>query len=320
MTGQGSVFISYSSKNRGFVNRITSTLEHMGVKYWKAPEMIPAGSSYAREIPQAIQNCAIFLLVLSKTSQNSIWVEKEIDSAICNRKVIIPFQIEEMELNDTFRFYLNNVQMISYPDNEDGAFQELKRQLSQLMPPPEKGPEADSLRDGDGAPQMVAKGEPHAQAGDPHNRILSIETRDNPAEKNRGKSNALRMNRIPLACQYCGCKELRNVSMGTFRCVRCGRDNFDDYQTVRNYLERVGASSAQEIERDTGVPRRIIEYFFRDEYLEIPLNSQVRVPCERCGAPIRTGTLCDKCKEEAKKAAGAKSSSGAYRGSWHFQV
>lgn len=314
MTDQGSVFISYSTRNRGFVDRITSILEHMGVKYWKAPEMIPAGSSYAKEIPQAIQNCAVFLLVLSETSQKSIWVEKEIDSAICNRKVIIPFQIEEMELNDTFRFYLNNVQMISYPDNKDGAIQELKRHLSQLMPSPEKGPETDGFKGGDEAPQMVAKGEPYAQEADLHHRILSIETWNNPAEKRSGRSNGLRMNRIPLACQYCGCKELRNVSMGTFCCVRCGKDNFDDFQTVRNYLERVGASSAQTIERDTGVPRRIIEYFFRDEYLEIPINSPVRLPCERCGAPIRTGTLCDRCKMEGTSAGAG----GSYRGSWHF--
>lgn len=314
MAGQGSVFISYSSRNRGFVSRIITTLENMDVRYWKAPEMIPAGSSYAREIPQAIQNCAIFLLVLSKTSQESIWVEKEIDSAICNRKVIIPFQIEEMELNDTFRFYLNNVQMISYSEMGDSAFQELKQQLKQLMPMPEKSPAREDAKGGAQAPQMVIKKNPYEGDGDPRNRILSIETGYVKGEgKNRGNTNALRMNRIPLACQYCGCKELRNVTMGTFRCVRCGRDNYDDYQTIRNYLEKMGASTAQEIERDTGVPRRIIEYFFRNEYLEIPKGSPVRVPCEKCGAPIRTGVLCEKCKQEKN---GYESRSS--RGSWHF--
>ena len=120
------------------------------------------------------------------------------------------------------------------------------------------------------------------------------------------------MNRIPLACQYCGCKDLQNVTIGTYRCVRCGRDNYDDFQTIRNYLEKAGATSATVIERETGVPRRIIEYFFRDEYLEIPKNSPVRVPCAVCGAPIRTGTLCENCKADPQKRQQADR-----KGKWH---
>ena len=126
MAQEHSVFISYSSRDSEFVKRIIKQLDQIGVSYWKAPEMIPAGSSYAREIPKAIQQCSLFLLVLSPTSQDSIWVEKEIDNAICNRKTIIPFEIREVVLNDTFRFYLNNVQMISFAHNPEGAFDDLR--------------------------------------------------------------------------------------------------------------------------------------------------------------------------------------------------
>ncbi|MGN0153363.1 MAG: TIR domain-containing protein [Lachnospiraceae bacterium] len=300
MEDKNSVFISYSSKDRGFVNQIVDELEKMGVSCWRAPEMIPAGSSYAKEIPQAIQNCNVFLLVLSPNSQNSIWVEKEIDSAICNRKTIIPFQIKTVQLNDTFRFYLNNVQMISYIDNPNQAFTELRQQICQLMPELDSGEQVsdESAKTADGS----------------NKRILSIAAnqKGNPNGKYGRSSNALRINRIPLVCQYCGGEELDNITMGTYRCVQCGRDNYDDFQTIRNYLEKAGATSAFIIERDTGVPRRIIEYFFRDEYLEIPKNSPVRVPCERCGAPIRTGTLCDNCKADPKN-----QSSDGRKGRWH---
>ena len=71
MAQEQSVFISYSSRDAEFVKRIIKQLDRMGVSYWKAPEMIPAGSSYAREIPKAIQKCSVFLLVLSPTSQDS---------------------------------------------------------------------------------------------------------------------------------------------------------------------------------------------------------------------------------------------------------
>lgn len=300
MADKKSVFISYSSKDGEFVNRIVTELKKMGICYWKAPEMIPAGSSYAKEIPQAIQNCSIFLLVLSPNSQDSIWVEKEIDSAICNRKTIIPFQIKDVELNDTLRFYLNNVQMISCIDNPKQAFDELKQQICKLMP----GIVGEDTLDED-IVELEEK---------PKGRVLSIEpsTKNSMSGRNKRNSNALRMNRIPLECQYCGHKELENVTMGTYRCLSCGKDNYDDFQTIRNYLEKAGATSAIVIERDTGVPRRIIEYFFRNEYLEIPKNSSVRVPCERCGAPIRTGTLCDSCKTDSNR-----QNLTGQKGRWH---
>lgn len=310
MSNQNSIFISYSSKDIKFVERIMEELEKIGATYWKAPEMIPAGSSYAREIPQAIQNCGVFLLVLSPTSQDSIWVEKEIDSAICNRKTIIPFEVKEVELNDTFRFYLNNVQMISYADNPMKAFVDLKQQLCQLLPeldvknnPVE---EEDVLGQDSNVTAIMRKS---AESTEETKKETGAESR---GDKNDRSSNALRMNRIPIACQYCGCKELIKESMGTFRCERCGRNNYDDYQTIRNYLQKAGATSAIVIERATGVPRRIIEYFFREEYLEIPKNSPIRLSCERCGAPIRTGTLCDKCKMGPEQR-----SKNDRNGAWH---
>jgi hypothetical protein len=94
--------------------------------------------------------------------------------------------------------------------------------------------------------------------------------------------------------------------------MQCGKDNYDDFQTIRNYLNRVGNASAAAIERDTGVPKRIIQYFFQDEFLEIPTSSAIRVPCQKCGAPIRTGRFCEDCK---KKETEKPKSEG--KASWH---
>lgn len=290
MANKKSVFVSYSSEDRKFVNTIVQMMKEEKIAYWKAPEMIPAGSSYAREIPRAIKECEVFLLVLSRTSQKSIWVEKEIDSAISHRKTIIPFQIDDIPLSDTFKFYLNNVQMISYDTYKEEALDDLKRQLIQLM------------GDKDVASRSTVQMEPVKQSV-PRRRTARA-----------ADSNALRMNRIPLECDHCGSKLLENVTMGTYRCHQCGKDSYDDFQTIRNYLEIVGTAPAAVIERNTGVPKKVIDYFFRDEYLEIPKSSPVRVPCERCGAPIRTGTLCDACKNS--KGSDTKRSNDR-RGSWH---
>ena len=318
MANRKTVFVSYSSEDRKLVNTIVNMMKDEGISYWKAPEMIPAGSSYAREIPRAIKDCEVFLLVLSRTSQKSIWVEKEIDSAISHRKTIIPFQIDDIPLNDTFRFYLNNVQMISYALDGAIAMDDLKEQLSQLVKEP-----VDTGLTGQAVIEETAAGvDKGASATDKGSVMVTRQevkeeaVRQFPKRSTTRKadSNALRMNRIPLECDYCGSKLLENITMGTYRCCDCGKDSYDDFQTIRNYLEIVGTAPAAVIERNTGVPKRIIEYFFRDEYLEIPKNSPVRVPCERCGAPIRTGTLCDACKNLKGKDTKPKNDR---RGSWH---
>ena len=95
MAYDGKIFISYSSKDSEFVEKILNILERAQIEYWKAPEMIPAGSNYAKEIPKAIQACEACLFVVSKDSQESIWVEKEIDSMINFRKHLIPIKIDD---------------------------------------------------------------------------------------------------------------------------------------------------------------------------------------------------------------------------------
>ena len=240
---QSTVFVSYSSKNIEVANYIVSRLQKLNISYWKAPEMIPAGSSYAKEIPRAIQNCQIVLLVLSKASQESIWVEKEIDSAICNRKVIIPFQIEEMELNDTFRFYLNNVQTVMYYQDKEEAFKMLRAKLA-----------------------PVATEEEFRKDTEPQAHIVEL-NKVTGSRRKSGDVNALRTNRIPVVCKFCGCKELEHTSLGIYKCIRCNGENYDDYQTIRKYIERKGRASYIEIERETGIPRRIIDNCLKEGYL-----------------------------------------------------
>ena len=120
------VFISYSSKEYETANIVRQSLKSNGIKCWMAPESIPVGSNYSREIPKGIRESHIFLLILSSSSQDSIWVSREIDQALNERKTIIPFQIEDFKLNDSFNFYLSQVQRIA-------AFSELQESLNKLV-------------------------------------------------------------------------------------------------------------------------------------------------------------------------------------------
>ena len=100
------VFISYSSKDFERVNRIKEILETNGISCWMAPQCIPAGSNYAREIPAAIKNCKVFLLMLTSRSQESQWVPKELSLALSEGKCVLPFMLENCALTEMFNFYL----------------------------------------------------------------------------------------------------------------------------------------------------------------------------------------------------------------------
>jgi len=356
-----SVFISYCSKNRRYIEKMTQMLDKMGITYWIAPDMIPAGSNYAREIPGAIRQCEVFLLVLSKESQQSIWVEKEIDSAINYRRTIVPFQIDDEPLSEMFRFYLNNVQTIYCVNRPQEAIEELKDRLRNLLDIPRDislpeikktenkkdrdAKEAEGRKDRDAkeaegkkdrdekeAEEKKDRGAKEAEDKkdrDPKKTENKIDrgAKEDKSEKNsknteytkytqetedretsRGRRESfLRASGIPTKCQFCG-GDLKMISKGVYRCRKCGKENYDYLRRVQNFLRKNGAKPAIVIERETGVPRKIIEQLLEQEYLEIPKLEPIRLSCIKCGAPIRTGTLCDYCKRKESRTIKEKTS------------
>ena len=108
------VFISYSSKEANQANEIVTALETRGIKCWVAPRDIHVGSNYTKDIPSAIQECPCFLLVLSRESQKSKWVNKELTRAINQDKRIMPLMIENFSINESFEFLLEDVQTRPY--------------------------------------------------------------------------------------------------------------------------------------------------------------------------------------------------------------
>lgn len=100
------VFISYSTKETKKAEAVLNILEKNGIACWMAPRDISAGSNYTREIPVAIRGCQVFLLILSENAQNSTWVPRELEVAVNCGKVIIPFMVEDFQLNDEFNFLL----------------------------------------------------------------------------------------------------------------------------------------------------------------------------------------------------------------------
>lgn len=130
MITNADVFISYSSKDFTNVSAIKSVLEINNIKCWMAPSSIPIGSSYANEIPVAIRNCRMFLLMLSTRSQESQWVQKEVSLALGYGKTVLPFMLENCELTESFNFFLTDVQRYNAYESQSEILKELIDRIS----------------------------------------------------------------------------------------------------------------------------------------------------------------------------------------------
>jgi TIR domain-containing protein/pentapeptide repeat protein len=76
-----SYFLSYSTKDEAFAQRLHSRLCDEGLRVWFAPEDVPGGKKLHEPSDEAIRVSDKLLLVLSPTSLNSAWVKTEIRQA-----------------------------------------------------------------------------------------------------------------------------------------------------------------------------------------------------------------------------------------------
>jgi hypothetical protein len=76
-----SCFISYSSKDQLFAERLYADLQARGVRCWFAPHDVQGGKKLHEQIDNAIQMHERLLLILSPDSINSEWVKTEIAKA-----------------------------------------------------------------------------------------------------------------------------------------------------------------------------------------------------------------------------------------------
>lgn len=116
------IFVSYSSKESCMADYICRRLEMEGLSCWIAHRNIPVGSDYSEQIPDAIANCKVFLLLMSEHAQKSKYVVRELNEAVDHEKVVIPFYIKETQLDNKFQFFLKRYQHIEgyyYPTEEE---------------------------------------------------------------------------------------------------------------------------------------------------------------------------------------------------------
>ncbi len=76
-----SCFISHSSKDRPFAQRLHDDLESKGVHCWFAPEDLKIGDHYRERIKESIRSYEKLVLILSEYAVQSDWIETEVEAA-----------------------------------------------------------------------------------------------------------------------------------------------------------------------------------------------------------------------------------------------
>ena len=126
------VFISHDCDDAGRVAKYVKLLESNGVPCWIAPRDIPYGSNYAREIPVAIKNCGCFVVFVSKKSQLSEEIDKEIEIANKFSKTIIPAKLDNCEFSGPYMYHLTNKQWFEAYKNQKEDIDKLINNLKAM--------------------------------------------------------------------------------------------------------------------------------------------------------------------------------------------
>jgi hypothetical protein len=101
-------FISHSSKDKAIGEAVCNFLERNGIPCWIAPRDVTPGKNYGVAIVDAIDECGVFVLILSSESNKSGQVVREVERAASGDAVIIPVRVEPVQPSRDLEFYVSS--------------------------------------------------------------------------------------------------------------------------------------------------------------------------------------------------------------------
>ena len=98
-----SIFISYSHKDKDFVDKLALTLVNKRIKVFVDRWEMKLGDSITNRVQDAISEASHLMIMLSKSSVESDWCKREITTALMlelekKRVVLLPVLIEDCEI------------------------------------------------------------------------------------------------------------------------------------------------------------------------------------------------------------------------------
>jgi hypothetical protein len=103
------VFVSYPHQDKGTADAVCAKLEAEGIRCWIAPRDIAPSKEWAEAIVDAIDKCRVMVLIFSAHANRSKQVHREVQQAFDGEKPVVPFRIEDVQLEKALRYYVGPV-------------------------------------------------------------------------------------------------------------------------------------------------------------------------------------------------------------------
>ena len=100
-------------------------------------------------------------------------------------------------------------------------------------------------------------------------------------------------------CKLCG--RIFNYISGPPTCPACRESMEAKFQEVKDYIREHRGVGISEVAEACDVDPAQIRQWLREDRLEVTEDSAVFLNCDSCGAPIRSGKFCEKCKASMTK-------------------
>ncbi len=125
---QSQLFISYSRKDKEFVQKLHASLIRSGAKAWVDWEGIPLSADWWAEIQTAIEGSDAFVYVISPDSLNSEVCGRELEAAVKHNKRLIPVLFRDPNKGDKMHEKVSSHNWIYMRD--DGEY---RKNLSPML-------------------------------------------------------------------------------------------------------------------------------------------------------------------------------------------
>lgn len=96
-------------------------------------------------------------------------------------------------------------------------------------------------------------------------------------------------------CKQCG--RMFNY-MGSPLCPNCAASLEEKFQEVKKYIYDNPSANISQVAEEMDVTTQQLKKWVREERLAFSDSSLVGLNCESCGALIKTGRFCEKCKKD----------------------
>lgn len=100
------VFISYAHEDSEAAGAVCAAIEAQGLRCWIAPRDVSPGSEWSEAIVEAISRCRVMVVLLTRHSNASPDVRREVQHAFHTDTTVIPFRTEPIEPNPGLSYYL----------------------------------------------------------------------------------------------------------------------------------------------------------------------------------------------------------------------